>query len=145
MKFYSCSPTRTLLFIVISVMLFALVGCMDSVDARPLTAAQKNAIQNRITPFSIVSVKGEGIVQVAAIEDLPGKAKYAVCSACHGATGGGGMGPALAGQTVEYIVGRLRSYKAGETVGPQSGMMWGQAANLSETDIQDLAEYVKTL
>jgi cytochrome c553 len=39
----------------------------------------------------------------------------------------------------------LRSYKAGETVGPQSGMMWGQAANLSETDIQDLAEYVKTL
>ena len=139
MKFYSCFPTRTLLFIVISVMLFALVGCMDSVDA------QKNAIQNRITPFSIVSVKGEGIVQVAAIEDLPGKAKYAVCSACHGATGVGGMGPALAGQTVEYIVGRLRSYKAGETVGPQSGMMWGQAANLSETDIQDLAEYVKTL
>ena len=139
MKFYSCFPTRTLLFIVISVMLFALVGCMDSVDA------QKNAIQNRITPFSIVSVKGEGIVQVAAIEDLPGKAKYAVCSACHGATGGGGMGPALAGQTVEYIAGRLRSYKAGETVGPQSGMMWGQAANLSETDIQDLAEYVKTL
>ena len=139
MKFYSCFPTRTLLFIVISVMLFALVGCMDSVDA------QKNAIQNRITPFSIVSVKGEGIVQVAAIEDLPGKAKYAVCSACHGATGGGGMGPALAGQTVEYIVGRLRSYKAGETVGPQSGMMWGQAANLSETDIQDLSEYVKTL
>ena len=141
MKFYSCFPTRTLLFIVISVMLFALVGCMDSVDARPLTAAQKNANQNRITPFSI----GEGIVQVAAIEDLPGKAKYAVCSACHGATGGGGMGPALAGQTVEYIVGRLRSYKAGETVGPQSGMMWGLAANLSETDIQDLSEYVKTL
>jgi cytochrome c553 len=132
-------------YMLLAVSLLLLNGCMDSVDARPLTAAQKNAIQNRITPFSIVSVKGEGIVQVAAIEDLPGKAKYAVCSACHGATGDGGMGPALAGQTVEYIAGRLRSYKAGETVGAKSGMMWGQAANLSETDIQDLAEYVKTL
>jgi len=132
-------------YMLLAVSLLLLNGCMDSVDARPLTAAQKNEIQDRIKPFSVVSVKGEGIVQVAAIEDLPGKAKYAVCSACHGATGGGGMGPALAGQTVEYIVDRLRSYKAGETVGPQSGMMWGQAANLSETDIQDLAEYVKTL
>jgi len=132
-------------YMLLAVSLLLLNGCMDSVDARPLTAAQKNEIQDRIKPFSVVSVKGEGIVQVAAIEDLPGKAKYAVCSACHGATGGGGMGPALAGQTVEYIVDRLRSYKAGETLGPQSGMMWGQAANLSETDIQDLAEYVKTL
>ena len=132
-------------YMLLAVSLLLLNGCMDSVDARPLTAAQKNEIQNRITPFSTVSVKGEGVVQVAAIEDLPGKAKYAVCSACHGATGGGGMGPALAGQTVEYIAGRLRSYKAGETVGPQSGMMWGQAANLSETDIQDLAEYVRIL
>ena len=132
-------------YMLLAVSLLLLNGCMDSVDARPLTAAQKNEIQDRIKPFSVVSVKGEGIVQVAAIEDLPGKAKYAVCSACHGATGGGGMGPALAGQTVEYITGRLRSYKAGETVGPQSGMMWGQAANLSETDIQDLAEYVRIL
>ena len=132
-------------YMLLAVSLLLLNGCMDSVDARPLTAAQKNEIQNRITPFSIVSVKGEGIVQVASIEDLPGKAKYAVCSACHGATGGGGMGPALAGQTVEYITGRLRSYKAGETVGAKSGMMWGQAANLSETDIQDLAEYVRIL
>ena len=132
-------------YMLLAVSLLLLNGCMDSVDARPLTAAQKNAIQNRITPFSIVSVKGEGIVQVAAIEDLPGKAKYAVCSACHGATGGGGMGPALAGQTVEYIVDRLHSYKAGETVGAKSGLMWGQAANLSETDIQDLSEYIKTL
>ena len=132
-------------YMLLVVSLLLLNGCMDSVDARPLTAAQKNEIQNRITPFSIVSVKGEGVVQVAAIEDLPGKAKYAVCSACHGATGGGGMGPALAGQTVEYITGRLRSYKAGETVGAKSGMMWGQAANLSETDIQDLAEYVRIL
>ncbi len=131
-------------YMLLAVSLLLLNGCMDSVDARPLTAAQKNAIQNRITPFSIVSVKGEGIVQVAAIEDLPGKAKYAVCSACHGATGGGGMGPALAGQTVEYIVGRLRSYKAGETVGAQSALMWGQAGMLSEDDINDLAEYIIT-
>jgi len=39
----------------------------------------------------------------------------------------------------------LTSYKAGETVGAQSSLMWGQAAGLSDTDIQDLAEYVQSL
>ena len=46
---------------------------------------------------------------------------------------------------MEYIVGRLNSYKAGETVGSQSNLMWGQAANLSDVDINDLAEYINTL
>ena len=66
----------------------------------------------------------EGGTQVAVVDALPGEAKYAACGACHGAQGGGGVGPALAGQSVEYIVGRLNQYKAGEKVGNQSNLMW---------------------
>ena len=108
-----------------------------------ITKDQRAAIENRIMPFSVVAVAGA--TESIAVAALPGEAKYAACGACHGAQGGGGVGPALAGQTVDYIVGRLNQYKNGEKVGSQSNMMWGQAANLSETDIQDLAEYVKTL
>ena len=87
----------------------------------------------------------EGGVQVASVDVLPGEAKYAGCGACHGANAGGGVGPKLSGKGIEYIVGRLLSYKAGETIGRQSNMMWGQAAGLSETDINDLAKYIETL
>ena len=49
-------------------------------------------------------------------------------------------------KTIEYIVGIcLNQYKAGEKVGNQSNLMWGQAAGLSDQDINDLAEYIDTL
>jgi len=94
-------------------------------------------------PFHALNVVGG--TQVAVVDALPGEAKYAGCGGCHGSQGGGGVGPALAGKTVEYIVGRLNQYKAGEKVGNQSNMMWGQAAGLSDQDINDLAEYVVSL
>ena len=108
-----------------------------------MTKPQLAAIEDRIKSFSVVNVAGG--TAVAAVAALPGEAKYAACGACHGSNGGGGVGPALAGQTVEYIVGRLNQYKAGEKVGNQSNMMWGQAAGLSDQDITDLAEYITTL
>ena len=125
----------------------ALVGCGQNdpglAKTMGITKAQRAAIEDRIKPFSVVNVIGG--TAVAAVAALPGEAKYAACGACHGSNGGGGVGPALAGQTVQYIVGRLYQYKAGEKVGNQSNMMWGQAAGLSDTDINDLAEYIKTL
>ena len=125
----------------------ALAGCGQNdpglAKTMGITKAQRAAIEDRIKPFSVVNVIcGTAVAAVAA---LPGEAKYAACGACHGSNGGGGVGPALAGQTVQYIVGRLNQYKAGEKVGNQSNMMWGQAAGLSDTDINDLAEYIKTL
>ena len=108
------------------------------------TKAQKVSIEERISMYHPV-VNVEGGTQVAVVDALPGEAKYAACGACHGSQGGGGVGPALAGKSVEYIVGRLNQYKAGEKVGSQSNLMWGQAAGLSDQDIQDLAEYTVTL
>ena len=146
-KFYSCFPTRTLLILALAGGALALVGCGENdpglARTMELTKTQKASIEERIKPFGIVMVEGASTVVAAAA--LPGEAKYAACGACHGANGGGGVGPKLSGQTVKYIVDRLTQYKNGEKVGAQSNMMWGQAAGLSETDINDLAEYINTL
>ena len=91
-------------------------------------------------------------LEVAAIEARAsaspaelGQGLYQGCIACHGAGGEGGIGPQLSGQPVDDIVSKLLSYKAGETVGSQSALMWSQAAMLSETDIDNLAAYIETL
>ena len=65
------------------------------------------------------------------------------CAACHGVQGQGqGMFPMLAGQSKDYISGRLISYKNREKVGMNSSMMWGQAANLSTKEIELIGEFV---
>ena len=120
-----------------------------SASAFAQTDEQRAAITDRIKSFSNVCVSGEdcggaataGAAEVAA---LPGEAKYAGCVACHGPNGGGGIGPQLAGRDTDYIIGRLTAYKANETIGAQSALMWGQAAMLSEEDMQHLAEYITT-
>lgn len=147
MKFYSCFPTRSLLLLIAIVSIIMLAGCGQNDPGLAkkigITKDQRAAIEERIKSFSVVNIAGG--TAVAAVAALPGEAKYAACGACHGAQGGGGVGPALAGQTVEYIVGRLNQYKAGEKVGNQSNLMWGQAAGLSDQDMNDLAEYIVTL
>ena len=80
----------------------------------------------------------------ASPEEL-GKQAYIGCIACHGAAGEGGIGPKLAGQAIESIVDKLTRYKAGETIGGQSALMWSQAAQLGEKDIDNLAAYIGTL
>ena len=71
-----------------------------------------------------------------------GEKKYAGCASCHGGNGEGGIGPKLQGQALSYIKGRLTAYKNKEKVGRQSVMMWSQASLLSDTDINDLSEYI---
>lgn len=125
-----------------------LIGCsVKAEDNRDkLSKEQRAEIESRITSFSVVNVEGQSdVVKVAMVDELPGKAKYMACGACHGAQGKGGVGPMLAGKTVDYIVGRLTAYRNGEQIGAQSALMWGQASALSDQDIQDLAEYIESL
>lgn len=145
----------------VTLIIALLAGCGGAPDNRKnLSSVQKADISERIKSFGVVNVSAEPTnfsgpqtayvingqaLQVASAEVLPGEAKYAACGACHGANGGGGMGPKLSGRSAEYIVGRLTQYKNGETLGSQSNLMWGQAGMLSETDISDLAEYIATL
>ena len=74
-----------------------------------------------------------------------GKAYFAQCIACHGAGGEGGVGPKLAGQSVEDITSKLSTYRDGGTLGSQSALMWSVAKPMSDKDIRNLAEFVKTL
>ncbi len=80
---------------------------------------------------------------MAAGDAAAGKAKSAVCTACHGANGVGiaGTFPNLAGQKAEYLVAQLKAFKSGERKGANSATMAPMAASLSEQDMMDLAAY----
>lgn len=69
-----------------------------------------------------------------------GKAKSAVCAACHGADGNSPTPafPKLAGQHEDYMYHSLKDYKTGKRKNP---IMSGQVANLSDQDMKDLAAY----
>ncbi|NNF17675.1 MAG: cytochrome c4 [Gammaproteobacteria bacterium] len=72
-----------------------------------------------------------------------GRAKSAVCSACHGVDGNSinPEWPSLAGQHPKYLVQRLQAYKAGEVKTPLAALMNAQAMALSAQDMADLAAY----
>jgi cytochrome c553 len=69
---------------------------------------------------------------------------WAGCAACHGMEGQGmAVFPKLAGQSSDYIVSRLNAYKNRETVGAMSSTMWGQAAMLSDQDINTIGKFIQ--
>ncbi|MFW5825532.1 MAG: c-type cytochrome [Marinobacter sp.] len=76
-----------------------------------------------------------------------GKAKAAVCAACHGKDGIAKIPsyPRLAGQNEAYLVSSLKAYKNKQRSGGQSAVMQGQATGLSEEDIENLAAYYASL
>lgn len=74
-----------------------------------------------------------------------GKTAFMPCQACHGADASGGVGPRLLGNDASFIVDALHTYKANGTRGTQSAMMWGIAAPLSDTEIDNLAAYIDSL
>lgn len=69
-----------------------------------------------------------------------GQQKSATCAACHGPDGNSSNPewPVIAGQHPRYLVDQLKAYKSGER---RNAVMQGQAAGLSEQDMQDLAAY----
>ncbi|MEZ9526839.1 c-type cytochrome [Enterovibrio norvegicus] len=79
----------------------------------------------------------------AAGDAEAGKAKAAICAACHGANGIAVIPgyPNLAGQNPQYIVSALKAYKNGERTSAQSAIMKPQATMLSDADMENLAAY----
>ncbi|BCL68987.1 cytochrome c biogenesis protein CcsB [Vibrio nigripulchritudo] len=76
-----------------------------------------------------------------------GKAKAAVCAACHGADGIALIDgyPNLKGQNEKYIVTSLKAYKANQRTGGLAAVMSAQAMALSEQDMENLAAYYSSL
>lgn len=74
------------------------------------------------------------------------KGLWAGCAACHGNEGQGvAVFPKLAGQTADYVTGRLNAYRNRETIGNMSTTMWGQAGDLTDQQIQTLSKYIEQL
>lgn len=69
-----------------------------------------------------------------------GKAKSALCAACHGVDGNSttGLWPKLAGQNAGYLVQELQKFKSGAR---ENASMTGMVANLTPEDMADLAAY----
>ena len=65
------------------------------------------------------------------------------CRACHGNKAQGVASyPKLSDKDPEYIADRLRTYRAGERIGPNSVLMIQSAEGLSDEEIAGLAVYV---
>jgi cytochrome c553 len=68
------------------------------------------------------------------------------CRQCHGPTARGMSAyPRLSDKEADYIVERLGRYRAGEKIGPNSPLMIPAAADLSDTDIANLAAFISGL
>lgn len=69
-----------------------------------------------------------------------GQSKSAVCQTCHGATGKSvqPIYPNLAGQHQDYLSKTLYDFRDGSR---KNAIMNGFAANLSDTDIEDIAAW----
>jgi cytochrome c553 len=75
-------------------------------------------------------------------------AKEATCRTCHGVEGAKPMVPnypKLNGQNKAYIIAALNAYKEGRRTGGLASMMKSIASRLSNTEIDDLAEYYSKL
>ena len=69
---------------------------------------------------------------------------WAGCAACHGAEGQGmAVFPKLAGQSSDYIVDRLNTYKNRGEVGAMSSTMWAQAGMLSADQIDMIGDFIQ--
>ncbi len=99
-----------------------------------------------VAPEEVPAVAPETVAPAMEGDGERGQEQFATCISCHGAEGQGmGIFPKVAGQSEAYVAGRLEQYRAGETVGPDSALMWGQASGLSDQAIADLAVYIAGL
>ena len=97
-----------------------------------------------------ICIEGQECVAAAIIAQIDTKVSkgsklYAGCIACHGAKGEGGIGPSFKGSKSDYIASSLNEYKNKIERGPQSALMYAQAAALSDSDIKELSKYIVSL
>lgn len=93
------------------------------------------------TTVEILKAKQE----LAALDEFSSiKSLWSGCAACHGMEGQGmAVFPKLAGQSSEYIIDRLNTYKNRGEVGSMSSTMWAQAGMLSDADIQTIGKFIE--
>lgn len=78
---------------------------------------------------------------------VDGAVKYtASCASCHGATGQGqGAFPKVSGLAADVVKSKLADYKAGKQMGAQTAMMAPIASQLTDEEVEALANHIATL
>lgn len=68
------------------------------------------------------------------------------CRLCHHRSGHGGIfSPSLQNHDAHSVVAMLNIYRSGQVVGPMTDLMAPWAKDLSEEQMQELAEYIEVL
>lgn len=106
-----------------------------SIQHPSLAPSPQPPVPSRVAAGKSMALQGDG-------KGIP------ACFSCH-AAGGRGNGeryPAIAGQTANYVVNRLREFQARARLGsPKPGSMTEVASKLTDTQIHDLAAYLSVL
>ena len=99
----------------------------------------KRTIKQLICAAAII-----GLAPFASADAAAGKAKSALCMACHGPSGisNNEIWPNLAGQKRQYLINQITAFRDGTRVDP---MMAPMVKALSDQDIIDLADYYSEL
>ena len=99
----------------------------------------------KASQIGVIALALSGLISFPATagDAEAGKAKSAVCAACHGVDGNSTnpIWPSLAGQHASYIVKQLQDFKAERRV---DASMAGMVAGLSDDDMKNLAAYFES-
>lgn len=93
------------------------------------------------------AAEGEAPVTAAQTYDRAAAEKIfnTSCRACHGNKAQGASSyPKLSDKDPDYLAEKLRIYRAGERIGPNSVLMIQAAKKLSDEDIANISAYVAT-
>ncbi len=106
--------------------------------------ARTTRLATFVAPLLLATLLGAS--HARAQDAHPAESLYqSVCRNCHGPTAKGMASfPRLSDKDAAYLVQRLEQYRAGEKVGPNSALMMPAAADLSDDDIAQLADYITT-
>lgn len=110
---------------------------MTPTPKRTLGALGALALTAGILAASPATAQGTGNAEA-------GKAKAALCVACHGPNGISinPLWPSLAGQQPIYLAKQIRAFRDGERVEPT---MQPFVASLTDQDVEDIAAYYASL
>ncbi|GLO60187.1 cytochrome c biogenesis protein CcsB [Vibrio sp. MACH09] len=102
---------------------------------------------NKITTGLLLATALFSASSMAAGDPVAGKAKSAICAACHGADGMALIDgyPNIKGQNSAYIQSSLKAYRSKQRNGGLAVVMQAQAMLLNDQDIENLAAYYSSL
>jgi len=109
------------------------------------TPASMERFEARDPHVPIIAFVPEGAISAGAKLAASGGPAAQPCALCHGAGLKGGLGPPLAGRSPSYIFRQLMAFQTGARRNPEAAPMRLETADLSQTQMIDLAAYAASL